>query len=299
MKSPVSYICSIVLSVLLVFASLAAVGSAVAWINLTPEKLCSAAESERLGEKVYSQLEKYYSERYSSTGIPAEVYMDAISVEFLDGVIKDEIENGFYLLGGGYHTEYAVSNDKLDESIERFFSDYADSINYEKDEKYLSKLGATKLSARNIIAEYCDVYKFSALKKHGVLDKLSPVFVRLKQICLIATVSAVIIILLIMLANLRSKKAALFWTGISAFIAGAFIMIPSIYLLASGYFSTFTIKQPQIYTAYTDMFTALTKALLAASIAAAAIGVGLVIVYGVFNRKNKDVAPTNVEAAGQ
>lgn len=294
MKRSLTYVCSIILSVFLVFGLLASTASVVVKINVNKSKFCRIAADNNVSQMAYEQLEKYFSERYNATGIPAGVYMDAIDTEYLDWIINDTIGQGFYALRGYSTVQPSVQNSSLDESLDEFFNSYAESINYEKDDKFEQKLSSAKTVAYSIIWEYCDIYKFKALNKHGVLGKLTGIYSRLDLIIAISVGISLLLVIALFLLNMKTKKETVYWSGISALIAGLIGIVPSVYLLATDYFSAFTIKQPQIYTAYTETMSMLTKAFLSASIAMGVLGICLVIVYSVLSGKHKTVKPTSI-----
>ena len=90
-----------------------------------------------------------------------------------------------------------------------------------------------------------------------------------------------LMILFLIFINRKEKKTVLYWSGISAAIAGAIGMVPSIYLLSTDYFNAFSIKQPQIFAAYTSAMFKLTEAFMAASIAVCAAGITMIVLYAV------------------
>lgn len=286
MKNAFSYIASVIASVLLVFCILASVISVIGYTSVNEKKFKSIAASEHIDEKVCSELGRYFKERSSASGIPAEVYMNAIDSEYVSGIVDQKIDNGFHCLRGG-NQSIDLSNAELDASIERFFNDYADSINYEKDEKFAKKVDAAKKSAYRIIDEFSDVYKFGALEEHGVLSKVSKLYTKLDVIMTGSVAASVVLVIILLLLNLSSKSATVYWTGVSSLIAGIIGLAPTAYLLATDYFSSFSIKQPQIFTAYTSTLTMLTKTFMFASVGAAAAGIVLIIVYIIIKPKNK------------
>ena len=263
MKSAVSYLFSLIVSVMLVFTLIGAVGSLTANIKINEDKFHTLAADNDLSGKTRAQLDKYFSSRYNSTGIPADVYMDAIDEAYLDRVINEYIDSGFNALRTGNDISVNVSNKKLDGSIDQFFVESADSANAKIDDRFEQKLDAAKESAYAVIMEYCDAYKFNSLKKHGVLD-------------------------------IKSKPVTMFWIGVSSLITGIIAGVPSGFLLATRYFERFTIKQPQVYTAYTSVMKQYTNAFLSAAICGAAAGICFIIVYRTVISKNKTVAPTRV-----
>jgi len=294
MKSAVSYLFSLIVSVMLVFTLIGAVGSLTANININEDKFHTLAADNDLSGKTRAQLDKYFSSRYNSTGIPADVYMDAIDEAYLDRVINEYIDSGFNALRTGNDISVNVSNKKLEGSIDQFFVESADSANAKIDDRFEQKLDATKESAYAVIMEYCDAYKFNSLKKHGVLDKLTPLFNRLDLIVIAFTVASALLMLLLLVINIKSKPVTMFWIGVSSLITGIIAGVPSGFILATRYFERFTIKQPQVYTAYTSVMKQYTNAFLSAAICGAAAGICFVIVYRTVISKNKTVAPTRV-----
>ena len=286
MKSAFSYVASIIISVLLVFCILGAAGAGLAKGCATEEQFKSLSHKHDLAGKTYSELEKYFHEQSSATGIPEEVYMDAIDTDYLNSLIDNTIENGFRSLRNEEASE-DYTNDELEASIDKFFNDYADSIHYKKDDVFEQKLTSTKNNAYSIIEEYCDVYKFRALDSHGVLSKLSKLYTHI-DLMMIGAASAILILLVTLLViNLAAKAEAVYWTGVSALIAGIIGIAPCAYLLATNYFSSFSVKQAQIYTAYTETMKLFTNTFLFVSICIAALGLLLTVVYVLIKPKNK------------
>ena len=285
MKNAFSYISSLIISVLLVFCIIGLAGTGVIKYCATENQFKSISTKYELADKTYTELEKYFHERSSATGIPDEVYMDAIDTEYLSNIIEHTIENGFILLNNG-NTSDDFANEELELSIDKFFNDYAESINYKKDDKFEQKLVSTKNNAYKIIGEYCDVYKFRALDNHGVLSKISTIYTHI-DLLMIGAASAILILLVtLLIINLNIKSETIYWTGVSSLIAGIIGIAPCTYLLVTDYFSSFSVKQAQIYIAYTETMKLFTSTFLYASIGIALFGILLVILYAIIKPKN-------------
>jgi hypothetical protein len=52
-------------------------------INATGKKLNDLASRQKLDQKIYTEIEKYYKDKYNTTGIPADVYMSAINNSYI------------------------------------------------------------------------------------------------------------------------------------------------------------------------------------------------------------------------
>lgn len=286
MKNAFSYAASIILSVLLVFFILALAVSGIVRLRATDEQFMEISEKYELSDKVCSELENYFHERSSSTGIPENVFMDAIDNEYIDSVIDTKIKNGFLRLKDK-PTEPDIENEALETSIDSFFREYADSINYTPDDKFEKKLESTKNNAYSIINEYSDVYKFGALEEHGVIGTLSKIYKRIDIIIAVSASAIVILLMLLLIINHDPKIESVYWAGVSAVVAGVIGAAPCIFLLATDFFRSFSIKQPQIYTAYTETMKLFTNTFMYTSIGIAAAGLLLTIIYAVAKPKNK------------
>lgn len=281
-----SYILSFIMSVLLVMTLLATLITAVVMNFANPDKLYDITKEKNISRTVWTELDKYYSQRYNTTGIPAEVYMNAISEEYIGDVIRIQINNGFYVLADREQSD-SVINNTLETALNDFYSDYADSIGAPKDAKYDEKLSDAKANANKIIAEYCDVFKFSAMKNHGILKKISPFFNKIPTVMLILCGADVFLALLLVLINLKSTATALYWLGSSGIVSGIIGALPCLYLKSTNYFSAFTIKQPQIYSAYTSVMNKIVENFLAYSLISVALGIVFIIIYAVIVKYKK------------
>ncbi len=289
MKNAVSYVFSFIVSILLIFLTLVSLICLTARSYANPEnRIKQIVKEQNISHTVYTELEKYYSERYNTTGIPADIYMNAIDEEYLNNLIMNKIGEGFAALNLERYEPLDPRNEKLDTALSNFYSEYADSIGAEKDAKYDEKLSDAKSNAYKIIVEYCDIYKINAMNKHGILRKLSPVYTKLPMITGISLIVVAVLLLILFIINLKSKLVFLYWTGISAIISGIIGAVPCIWLKATDFFSSFTIKQAQIYTAYTSTMNDITQNFMTASIITASIGAVVVIIYAVLGKILKD-----------
>lgn len=297
MKKFSRYLPSLIVSVLLLFSVLGCIGASVANINISEERLISQSRSNNISAVVRKQLDKYFSGRAGSTHVPSKVYMDAITDEELSRRIEDRIRSGFAELNGSSHAEDNSVISQLDSSIEKFYNDYAAENKITDKEQVTKAIESAKKSAYSVLSEQCDVYKFSALKEHGVLNTASK-FYRYRLHLLAGTIAAIAVLaLMLLIINHRERSAFLYWFGVSTLIAGLLGTLPCAYLLATRYFYAFSIKQQQVFESYTKAMTSFTEAFMAASIACSVVGIAMFIIYGVANSKNKSVAPTDVSAS--
>ncbi len=290
MKRLSAYLPSLITSILLILLMICSMGIVIADINITSKRTIALSEKKDISEKTAVQLERRFREISGSSGIPAEVYTKNLDKEYIQSVINVYINAGYSSLKSGEKMDADIpENEELDRAIDEFFNTLADETGYEKNEIFYKKLGDTKEKTYQIIGETCDIYKFSALEKHGVLGSVSKIY-RIKPLLVFAFVGGTLmLILLLIFINRRDKKTFLYWTGICAAIAGAIGMMPSIYLISTRYFNAFSIKQPQIFAAYTGAMFKLTEAFMAASIAVCAAGITLLVLYAVIGVRKAEI----------
>ena len=298
MKKVSTYLPSLIISVILVFLLIASSAVLLVDINISASKLKALAAKNDLESKIYTDLNKNYNDKYNTTGIPADVYMSAISNSYLKSVEEAYIDSAFEALEGDGKLNINIpENKKLEDNIDKFFNDFADENNYEKDDNFGLKLRTTKENAYTTIGSHCDVYKCSAMSDHGVLPKLAKIYSNR----LLATAgvigTTILFIVLLVLINRKKKITSLYWCGISALISGILGGIPSIYLIATKYFDSFSIKQAPVFTAFTSAMYKYTEAFMAVQMAFIVIGITLVVIYGVTHEKKKypDTKPTDIK----
>ena len=293
MNSLKKYIPCLILSLILVFSSLGT--SAVIIVNeyASADKLIELTEENEIVPMIKTQLEKHFSDEYNATGIPVEVYAEAMNEQYINSVLEKYIADGFAVLEGEpYATDTAPTfktpvNEALEADIKKFFSDYAESINYEKDDNYNNKVDFAISSAYNVIGEQCDIYKLKTINNEGLLTKAKPIYHNLGVILLACLAVTVLLIIIIVLINIKSLTAVLYWIGVSSLISGVIGIIPCLYLNATNYFDAFVIKQPQIFTAFTGLMYNAVDSFMMNQIILAVLGVILIIAYPVIRGLEK------------
>lgn len=286
MKKISSYIPSLILSVLLVFALFGTAAALAADTCISSDKLTRLVENKSLSSGIHTELEKNFRDKYYITGIPSDIYMGSISEQYIDSVVKETIVSAFDSLNNDTKMQsIRIENIELENNIKQFFSDYADSIGYEKDEIYSKKVDFAINDAYRIIASYCDIYKVSALSEHGVLHKLSKLYRLRMPITAALILSDLILSLFLLLINRKGKSTVLYWLGTSSFVCAVISIIPSAYLVSTRYFDSFSIKQPQVFAAYTGMMYKLTETFLILNIVFLVFATAFYTVYKVLCKK--------------
>ena len=243
---------------------------------------------EKLAEKAYTALENDFKNQYNTTAVPPEVYMEAISEEWLRESMCISIENNINVLNGDDETA-EIDFTALEENITAFFYEYAESINYEPDKAFEEKLSETITNAETKIQQRMDAFYLNTLKENGALDKISryiPLISILNWVTFGASMA--LTFLLVFLERNRNFRR-LYWSGTGFFCGSALTAIPMIYLLISGAANRFAVKDPVIYTAVTELLDSGISRILFKSAFFGIIGIVLIVLNVIFNKtKSKE-----------
>lgn len=255
----------LILSILLAFSLLGTAGSAVGVSLLhSPSLLISQMHKQNAGQKVYDSLNTKFQNDYNTTAVPAEVYMDAISVDWLEQCMVSKAE-ALYGADGNF-----LDFSALESSITDYFEQYAAENNCEKDDTYTQKLSETIQNAEKTISDATDICQTETLQKSGYLSKLE----KLRTLTFAgAGVCGVLTILLLLL--LRNG----YWIGTGCFSAGALLTAGGAAVLCSGVIRRFVLKEAAVYAVFTGTMTALTRMVLFAGIALLILGAVLLAVH--------------------
>lgn len=287
MKSAKTYIPCVILSILLVFSMLGTGICITADKVILNSQTCLEIISEKkLSEKIRKLLERTFKEKYNSTGIPSEVYIDVLSEKYIDNIVKLHVTEGFEYLNGRTD-KFNVSPDfeALDESITEFFDNYAEENGYIKDSSYHEKLQKEINNAHSIIISYTDIFKLDTLSEYGVLTQARGYIKYLDKITYICISADILCIVLLLLLCIKNIKEILYWVGISFMISSVIGLIPCVYLTSSNYFDSFVIKQEQIFTAFTSYMYRITDSVTAFETGVLATGFLMTVIYILTARK--------------
>ena len=228
----------------------------------SPSQLIAQMHKQNAGQKVYDSLQTRFTTDYNTTAVPANVYMDAISVDWLEQCMEQKLT-----------ALYGADSDLLDfsaleSSITDYFEQYAEENHYVKDDTYNEKLQETIDNGEKIISDATDLLRKDTLQKAGYLSKLE----KLRTLAFAgAGVCGVLTVLLLVL--LRNG----YWIGTGCFGAGALLTVGAGVVFGTGVIHRFVLKEAAVYAVVTGTMTALTTAVLVAGIVLLAIGVVLLV----------------------
>lgn len=287
MKNLKTYISCLILSILLIFSLIGTSLMITVKVMANKDKCFQLNKENNIIQTISIQLTNYFDDKSKENGIPANIYTDALSDGYLKSVVDIYIISAFNRLEGGKFEAVIPENSQLENNIENFFSDYADSIDYQKDDNYYEKLDETITAAYKKIGEYSDIYKFSTMNNEGLLGKASSVYQHLDLLLIAAAGASLLFILLILIISRKATFETLYWSGISALISGILCIIPCIYLKADKYFDSFVIKQPQIFTSFTSLMYSALNTFLTVQIIIFAFGIVCTTIYTIASKSKR------------
>lgn len=254
----------LVISILLVFTLLGTVLGTIGTYALgSPSLLLSQLEKQDAAQKVHSSLQTKFETQYNTTAVPAEVYMEVLTTQWLDNIMKEQVEAAYTQMHESGE-QVMIDFTPLEDAITAYFEQFAEENNYEKDDTYTQKLTEIKENAEDTVQNAIDVYHIGIMQKAGVFDKLSTLF-RMSLVVAIGC-GVVSIALILWLCLLRDR--ACYWIGTSLFAGGALLTVAGAVIFGTSVIQKFSLKDPAVYAVFTGTMTFLTQVVL---------GLGLVL----------------------
>ncbi|MCD8219173.1 MAG: hypothetical protein LUC50_02125 [Ruminococcus sp.] len=263
-----SIVLRLVLSFLLVFTLLGALlGTVGAFVAGSPALLLSEIHTQNAAEKVHNSLQTKFETQYNTTAVPAEVYMDVLTTQWLETVIEEQVQSAYAQMHQGTE-KTAIDFTPLEESITAYFEAFAEENDYEIDDTYMEKLEEITENAESAVESAVDVYHFQTMQRAGILNRVTGLF----RLLLAAAVGCGIVSLALILRLVLLRDHPCYWIGASLFADGVLLLIPAAVILTTGVIQQFALKETAVYAVVTGTMNVLTKAMLITGIVLAAVG---------------------------
>ncbi|MDE5648748.1 MAG: hypothetical protein K2I33_02455 [Oscillospiraceae bacterium] len=285
MKRMEKYIPNLLLTMILVFALIGSEGIMFAKTQLMrSEPYIEAVETNDVALKSMNAIEKYFKDSENYSGIPADVYMSAITEDDIKSMIEMKINNVVDDIDGsasGYN-EMQFDFSDLEKSISDYFAEFAEENNVEIDDAYNQQLQKTIDTAESEITNFTDVYMLKMIEKTGAFSKLNKLYGFVNPLIYITVGLAVLCFIIILI---MSRKNFLYWTS-SAFLCSSVIaFIPCLYFKFSGYLDKLVIRNDYIYSAVTGMLNGTLNKYIALQTCIFAVGIILMVIYMIICKK--------------
>lgn len=295
-----NYILCVVVTILLFFTVTAVQGSLFAkYYVLNTDTYVDVIEEKDIGTKVYEVIEERYETEVNSTGIPSEVYMEVVNNPAVKEMVTGCVEDAFkYIKGKAKKLDYETCREKLvplKKSIDTFFEEYANSINYEKDDAFYEKTSDVYETADKFITETADVYQFITIDAAGYLRYAKKVYDYIDIMMIVSIIASFVLIIIIIIANNKNLFNSFYWISISAGTSAVIFLAVCIYLKVTDYFDRFAIKAKHVFAAMTGLFNELTDKLITINLIIISISFVLMILYIVLGKEKNVTDSQNKE----
>lgn len=284
---------------ILLFFSAAAAEAVIILKNyvLEPSSYHTILKINNVYEKAYNEIKKHYENEENATGIPADVYLDAVTPELVEQIINDNVDSVFSALHSrNGKPDYSSAENRLSvlkESTDKFFDDYARSVNYQKDDVYYQKTESVFREASENILDITDVFQFRKIEKAGYISKAARVLSYEGKFTAAAFAASGLCLLILILANIKKPAGAFYWISISFGSLSAVMLAVCIWLKQSDYFSRFAIKASHIFSAITGTCVYFTDALLLINAVLIAVSVFMMVMFSVFGKEKSESVTVN------
>jgi hypothetical protein len=276
MKSKITSVLRILVCILTVFTVMGTFGVIMADKLYTPEYLISQADKTNTYENAYNSLMKRFSDNYSISNIPVDVYEKSFSAEWMRASIDEKINSSFE------NREAVIDFTETEKYITEYFEEYAHEKHVIKDETYEAKLAEAVSFAKKTALNEADVYSLDVMKRAGITGKISSAMElvrKYKYACFGAL--AVLFIIMILL------KRPVYWCGTALFAAGTLLAVPATVVIVNNMIGKFSLKSFTTYTLVTGTLDSVVEMVQKTGFIMLAAGVILIILYCIFGRGEK------------
>lgn len=266
----------VLLTILLTFTVLGTLISSYAGYLLSSPQVCiTQIEKQNVAEKVYDNIESYFTSQYQTTAIPPETYLDVITEDWVADQLANRVRSEYERLNNA-DSLYHLDMTDLEIAVTQFFSDYAEEINYPKDAVYEEKLQETIEKARAELTAQLDVYHFTTMQNANILQKFIGKQNYLWLLCGGCGILSVLLLVILVLLERKGEWGKFYFPGCALLMNGVFLTVPTAWILATSYFSGLAIKVPAVYAAFTGVLYHCTRVGLAAGIVLLVLGLAAV-----------------------
>ncbi len=289
MKHLEKYIPNLLLTIILVFALIGVEGITFAKNQLMrSQPYIETVEKNDVALKSMNAIEKYFKDSENYSGIPADVYMSAITEEDIKRMIDMKINNAFDYINGSAskYDEMQFDFTKLEKSLSDYFAEFAEKNNVEIDDAYNQQLKKTIDTAESEISNFTDVYMLKMIEKTGAFSKLNKLYGFVNPLIYIsAGLTAMFIIIIIII----SRKNFLYWISSALLCSSAIALILCLYFKLSGYLDKLVIRNDYIYSAVTGMLNGTINKYIVLQTGIFAFGIILMAIYIIICKKTSSI----------
>lgn len=272
MKSKIRAILSVLVCIILVFVIIGTTGMIMTYKIYTAQYFRDQADKTNTYENAYNALIKEFSDNYSISNIPVEIYEKSFTKEWMRNAIDEKINSTFE------KREADIDCSAVEKNITEYFEDYAHEVHVMKDETYDKKLAESIMYAEKTAMNAADVYSLDVMKRAGITAKVSS-YVELARKYMYPCIGLAIILLIILMILRRP----VYWGGTALFASGVLMTVPTAVVLMNDMIQRFSLKNYMKYNLVTGVLETVTKNAMITGIVMLLIGLVMIIISIVYN----------------
>lgn len=273
MKSKIRSVFSVLVCIILVFVIIGTIGVIMADKLYSAQYFRDQADKTNTYENAYNALIKEFSDNYSVSNIPAEIYEKSFTKEWMRNAIDEKINSTFE------KREANVDCSAVEKNITEYFENYAHEAHVMKDQTYDKKLAESISYAEKTAMNAADVYSLDVMKRAGITAKVSS-YVELARKYMYPRLGLVIVLLVILII----LKRPFYWTGTALFASGVLMTVPTAVVLLNDMVHRFSLKDYTTYNLVTGVLSSVNRTVLMTGIVMLLIGLTMIVISIVYNR---------------
>ncbi len=280
MKITEKYVLNLILSIILIFSLLG--GGAAVFAKqylLSSDTFIAVSDKKEIPQKAYDEINDYFTKSEAYSGIPADVYMSAVTVDDLKLLIDDKIINLFDDICS-IATDRVEIYDfaELEQNITDYFDEFAKENNVEVNDEYTAQLQKTIDTAKSEIMNITDIYMINLIDETGVISKVRNLYKYIDPVIYACIGLAILCVILIAVFSRKRVGNIFYWISTSVICMAVLGLIPTLYLKFSGITDRLIVRNECVYAAFIGLFADIISTLIFAEIIILALGAVLLII---------------------
>lgn len=276
------YLPNIFVCIVLVFSLLGAESLAfVKYVLLDENTYVQMVDSNKVDEKVYGEIKKYFDDNYDNTGIKSDVYMNSLGADAVRDVIINKISAACSYIDGSAdkYEDPQFDFTSLEKELEEYFRKFADENNVEMNDAFKAQLENTAKTAKEEINSCSDVFLLEELHRTGVLSKARKAYKLFSATFFGCIILAGLMLITLILMNRKNIADSLYWLSCTGIASSAVTLIPCVWLKASRYFDRLVIRTSYIYHSVTGLCYQLLDAVIRVQCAILLVSAVIMVIY--------------------
>lgn len=276
------YLPNIFVCIVLVFSLLGAESLAfVKYVLLDENTYVQMVDSNKVDEKVYGEIKKYFDDNYDNTGIKSDVYMNSLGADAVRDVIINKISAACSYIDGSAdkYEDPQFDFTSLEKELEEYFRKFADENNVEMNDAFKAQLENTAETAKEEINSCSDVFLLEEMHRTGVLSKARKAYKLFPAAFFGCIILAGLMLITLILMNRKNIADSLYWLSCTGIASSAVTLIPCVWLKASRYFDRLVIRTSYIYHSVTGLCYQLLDAVIRIQCAILLVSAVIMVIY--------------------